>query len=88
MNQLQMPKTIGATDLQRKYSKVVKDLDSNPLFVMNRNEITGVLMSKEMYEGLIQTISDYEDELAGKLSLKLRKTQKKNEFVDYDPSNV
>lgn len=53
-----LPKTVSVSDLQRNYSEVLQTANTSkqPVYLLNRDTVMGVLLSKAKFEWLVKKI--------------------------------
>jgi len=75
---IQIPKFVSVSDLQRNYPKLLKQLHSSrqPLLVLKKNELEAVILLPEIYQLLVEKIRQYEEQAAF-LAIKVYEKEKK-----------
>jgi len=63
---IQIPKFVSVSDLQRNYPKLLRQLHSShqPLLVLKKNELEAVILLPEIYQLLVEKIRQYEEQAA------------------------
>jgi PHD/YefM family antitoxin component YafN of YafNO toxin-antitoxin module len=75
---IQIPKFVSVSDLQRNYPKLLRQLHSSrqPLLVLKKNELEAVILLPEIYQLLVEKIRQYEEQAAF-LAIKFYEKEKK-----------
>jgi len=63
---IQIPKFVSVSDLQRNYPKLLRQLHSSkkPLLVLKKNDLEAVILLPEMFESLMGKVREYEEQEA------------------------
>ncbi len=84
-----LPQFVSVSDLQRDYPTVLKKLKSskNPVLILKKNNLEAVMITPDLYEKLIVTSRQYEQEQvlsAINIYVKEKKTKSLKKIKDVD----
>lgn len=58
------PQVENITDFRANYKVTLEKLAAGPVFLLQRGDVAGVLLSREIYDSLIEQIEEMEDIIA------------------------
>ena len=63
---IQIPKFVSVSDLQRNYPSLLRQLHSSkkPLLVLKKNDLEAVILLPEVFEALLEKVHQYEEQEA------------------------